>query len=878
MKNLLKSSLPHLAAIGIFAVVMFVYFLPAFQGYRLVQSDLKTAQGAAQEAKFYEETTGDFTAWTNSMFSGMPAFQISNYTDFDGNLAGYVVRFWNLLIPQPAGIWLMYALSFYVLLLALKIRQPLAVVGSLAFAFSSYFIIILEVGHITKALAVSYVPFLFAGFVWLLDKKYVRGLWVMALAFAVELYSNHVQITYYFGILLLIFGIAYAFKAGKEHAWIHLSKVAVLSVLAAIIGIMCNFSALYNTYEYSKETTRSQSELTIAPEGSSASQNKTTGLDKDYITAWSYGIQESFTLIVPNAKGGATGMIGDQKALDKADPQFRTPLSQQNHYWGDQSFTEGPVYLGAGIALLFVVALFFVEGYLKWTFFIGFVLSLALSWGKNFMPLTDFFIDHVPGYNKFRAVTIIMVVLEFCAPLLAVLFVNELIAKREDWLAKKNWLLYSGGGVLALLLLFYVIPDSLFDFFNGQEADALNKQAQDNPEMAATIQQFIKNLKTVRIAIFKEDVIRSIFFAGATFALIYFYLTKGFKAIYLIVALGLITTLDLFTVNRRYLNGDKQNGRFVQWEEKKENQFPFLPTAFDEEIYRLETSGLAINGNANTLFVPAVELQKRTEQNLQSRKERRLARGILEPMSDAEQAAVKYGTLNLHSNYRVLNLSVSTFNDASTSYFHKSLGGYHGAKLKRYQELIDFYFAGSIQPNVVNMLNAKYIVTQQGVQFNGQALGNAWFVKEVQWVKDANEEILALKALDPKSKVIVDNRFKAVLGQYAPDSSATISQVSYAPNKLVYRSNCSQPQVAVFSEIYSPGWSVTIDGKPAEAFRCDYVLRGLSVPAGEHSIEFVYRPSTIETGNRGSMAGSVMLILVTLVGLWTERKKLVSGN
>lgn len=884
MKDRLKPLYPHLIAVGIFLVLSVIFFLPAFQGMKLIQGDARNARGMSQEVRFFDQENDQKSAWTGSMFSGMPTYQISVYQGFDGNITSLIHTALFSVLPETATVWLLYAIGFYILMLSLRVRPTLAIVGAIAFAFSSYLIIIIEVGHMTKAMAVAYSPLMLAGMVWLYRGRFGLGTIFASLGAALCIGSNHPQVTYYFGILMILFGIAQLFVAIKEKKIKTFVIASTLMVISGIAGVLANFSNLYGTYEYGKYTTRGKSDLTIGADGKSNSANATSGLDKDYITQWSYGIDESWTLLVPNAKGGATGAIGaDNKALQKADPQFRENIAQGgNHYWGEQSFTEGPVYVGAVICLLFILGMIFLDGALKWVMFAGALLALSLSWGKNFMGLTNFFLEYAPGYNKFRAVTIILVVLELCIPVVAIVFVNELINRREEWTRKTKTLLIGGGAVVGLLLAFWIMPASLFTFVSNTEMDSLNQQVAKQPEMSATIQAYVNSLKEVRMAIFKADVLRSLFFVLAAFALIYFYLKNGFKQTYLIAGLGLLILLDLFAVDKRYLNFEKVNGSYAQWEKPVDTEYPFIPTEGDKQIFQTEMSGMGKLTAAGTpeqlvpgkgAFNNPTEIAKEIEAKIARRSAELVKQKGMGELSEGEIATIQFGTLNLNSNYRVFNLNVSPFNDISTSYFHKSVGGYHGAKLKRYQELIEFYFGGSISQPVMNMLNVKYIETQQGVQQNPGACGNAWFVSNVKKVQNANEEILALKDFDPKSTAIIDvhQTDKAVAGPV--DSSATIRQVSYAPNKLVYESESKTDQLAVFSEIYYQDWKVKIDGKPATDFRCDYVLRGLMIPAGKHTIEYINEPEMLATGRTGSWAGSALFAVAILGGIFAELRR-----
>lgn len=864
MKDRLKPLFPHLIALVIFLLVGCIYFMPALKGYRLFQSDMKQAAGMVQEAKSVKAETGKEVYWTNSMFSGMPTTQIS--ADFDGDYIRYVHEFIQQKLPQPIGIWIMYALGFYILLLSLQVNRWLSIVGGLAFAFSTYFIIIIEVGHVTKAWAIGYLPLVVAGFIWTYRGKYRLGAIVCAVGMALECYANHVQVTYYMVFLLLFLGIAQLVEAVKGNALPNFFKASAIVVFSLAIGVMVNFGNLYNTYVYGKYTNRGASELTIKGDGTSNKDIATSGLDREYVTDYSYGIDESWTFLVPNTKGGATKAIGpDNPALKKADPQFQQNIAQSNNYWGDQLSTAGPVYIGAGVCLLFVLGMFFLQGAMRWALLAGAFLALMLGWGKNFMGFTNFFLDHVPGYAKFRAVTIILVIVELCLPIIGFLFVNDLIANPDKYAAQKKKLLYISGSLVALLLVFWAIPAELFEFISKGEQDGLGAQASQNPEMAATVQQYINSLKEVRIAIFKSDVLRSLFFVVATAGVVYAAAIKALKPTLVITILGALVLLDLVPVNKRYLSNEKINGQYANWEKVEENKTAFIPSPSDLEILARELQ-------------QKPELVAEINQKLEKKKQEKQSRGQVPILDESEIADIQFQTLNSKTNYRVFNQTVSTFSDASTSYFHKSIGGYHGAKLKRYLEIIEFHFSRGISMPVINMLNTKYVITQNGVQENPSACGNAWFVKGSVLVNSADEEIQALKDFNPKATAIVDKRFKNELKPFRLDTLGSIRLKSYSPDELVYESNASSQQLAVFSEIYyEAGWNAYVDGKKVPHFRTDYVLRGMIVPAGKHTIDFKFEQESVKIGEAVSYAGSILLILIigitVITGLRNKNKK-----
>lgn len=855
--NLKNIDFKKLGAYLIPVVILFVlscaFFYPTLKGYSLREGDMRTFAGMAQEGKFFEQKTGEYTWWTNSMFSGMPATQI--YGSYSGNWIRHLGHALIYGVTRPIGILFMYGLAFYIMLLSLGMKRWLSLIGAIAYAYSSYFIIILEAGHVTKAMAIGFMPLALAGIFLIFKNKHWLGLAIASLGFSLELYSNHVQITYYLLLFVLIFGIAKLVEAIKKKDVKSFVRPVVFSACAVLVGVLCNFPGLFNTYEYGKYTTRGESNVTLNADGSSKTEDQTSGLDRSYVTNWSYGRQENLTFFIPNAVGGASGQIGNIDAVKKADPRFAQNIAQSNHYWGNQSFTSGPVYVGAGIFLLAILALVFVQGYFKWALLAGSILAMFLGMGKNMMWFTDLFLDFVPGYSKFRTVTMILVILELCLPVLAILFLKKIIDNSDEILAQKKKLLIAAGVVFGVMLLLLAVPGSILDFISDGEKVNFSNQIASSPESASTIQLFVDNLKEVRISIFRSDAIRSLLIMLAVFASVYFYLTKRFKTTYLFIIVGVITLGDLWSVNRRYINSDKFNGQYASYEQVESKDYPYAPTPNDVKIYQSELANRP-------------ELNKAIEAEVQ---QKTMAEGPKLTARNRELMAwnIRFGELNLNSNYRVFNLNVSPFNDASTSYFHKSIGGYHGAKLKRYQELIEFHIGGSINPEVLNMLNTKYIITQNGLQVNDKACGAAWFVDSVKRVKSDNEEIKALDAnvFNAADMAVVSEEM--TLNNPVVENNGTISLKSYLPNKLVYTSNNDVAGLAVFSEVYYPMfWKAYIDGEEVEHLRVDFLLRGLEIPAGTHEIVFEYNVTRIQMTDYVATAGSLLLIFLLGFGTY----------
>lgn len=810
-KNLFQSLMPYIAAIIIFLLATFLLFTPLFQGERLVQGDITNFKGMSKEIQDYRAKTGEEPLWTNSMFGGMPAYQIS--VKYKNNLFSYVDKIFRLGLPRPADYVFLYFIGFFFLLVVMGVNPWLAIIGALAYGFSSYFIIILEAGHNSKAHAIAYMAPLLGSILLTLKGKWLKGGILTAIFACLELYANHLQITYYFLILVLIVWIAFLVDSIQKKQIVSMAKATGVLIIAAFLAILPNFTQLWTTWEYSKETTRGKTEL------SHQKEIQTRGLDKEYVTQWSYGVSETWSLMIPNVKGGATDQLGKSEfALEKLEPSMRRAIAQQNHYWGDQPFTSGPVYVGAIIVFLFILGIFIVDGALKWGLVAATALSIMLAWGKNFMPLTDFFLDYVPLYDKFRAVSMILVIAEVCMPLLGILALEKIyqhpsLTKNEASSFRKKFFIAYGltGGIS---LIFYMFPNLFFNFISSAERSQLNElrsQVADPSQIAL----FIQSLETSRIAIFRHDAIRSFLFITIAAGVIYAYASKlRFPRPLFLISMGLLIFIDLYVINKRYVTEDKfESSRMVD--------SPFTPTPADQLILK---------------------------------------------------------DTDIH--YRVLNLSTNTFNDAITSYFHKSIGGYHGAKLKRYQELIDHQISKN-NMEVLNMLNTKYFIVpdenrKPSVRINMSALGNAWFPKEYQLVKNADEEMEALNHFKAAETAIIDQRFAKYLEGYQslPDSMATIELKEYAPNRLVYHSKTTTDRLAVFSEIYYPyGWQAYVDGKPQAHFRANYVLRAMIVPSGEHEIIFKFEPQSYYMGEKISLAGSILLLLMLAGMIAQEIKK-----
>ncbi len=823
--NAIKRLLPDIIVIAFFAVISFVYFCPAVtEGRILSQHDSVAGIGAGQEHSEYHKRTGKMTRWTNSIFGGMPTYQMAPSYE-STNLLSKIAELYHLYLPTYVWYVFVMLLGFYILLRSFNFKVWMSALGAIIWAFSSYFFIIIAAGHIWKLMTLAYIPPTIAGMVLIFRKKYLLGGLLTALFVALQINSNHIQMSYYFLIVMLAMYIAYGIMARKQQEMSHFLKATGVLALAGILGICINLSNLYHTYEYSKESMRGKSELV---KENSANQTN-SGLERDYITQWSYGIGETFTLLVPNTKGGASVPLAmNEKAMEKANPMYMNIYRQIGQYWGEQPGTSGPVYVGAFVMFLFVLGLFIVKGPMKWALLVATILSILLSWGKNFMGFTDFFIDYIPMYSKFRTVSSILVVAEFTIPLLAMLALKEWVERPQLLKENRKEILISLGLTGGLALLFALAPKLFFSsYVSSMEMHALQGIPADQ------LVPLLANLEEVRMSMFTSDAWRSVFIILIGIILLWMYSAGKLKQNVLVGALIVLCLVDMWDVNKRYL----YDGQFV---EKQEQTRTFEPTETDKII--LQDKDL---------------------------------------------------------NYRVLNLASNTFNENNTSYWHKSIGGYHAAKLRRYQEMIEEHISTEMNSlfkevaetggdmdsldaskfPVLNMLNARYFIFPlKGGQTvplrNPFALGNAWFVDEVQYVNNANEEIEAIHGIDPLHKIVVDKRFESVVqASSASDSTCSITLTAYEPNDLKYEVNSSKGGTIVFSEIYYPGWQAYIDGEKVEHGRANYILRAMNVPAGQHVVEFKFDPDTLHATETIAYIAFALLAIAAIVVIIIEIRK-----
>ena len=827
-----KKFLPDVVVIAVFAIISFAYFfVPITQGKILYQHDASAGVGAAQEMTEYQNCTGETTRWTNSIFGGMPTYQMSpSYQSTDG--LSQVMNAYHLWLPDNVWFLFAYLLGFYILLRAFDFRQSLAALGSVMWAFSSYFLIIIAAGHLWKVMALAYLPPMIAGVVLAYRGRYLSGFIVTALFTAFEIKANHVQMTYYYLFIILFMVIGYLVKSIREKQLAVFLKATGVLAAAALIGIAINLSSLYHTWQYQKESMRGKSELVKKD----AANQTSSGLDRDYITQWSYGIDETLTLLLPDAKGGASVPLSkNATAMAKADPQIQSMIPQLYdafpQYFGTQPGTSGPVYVGAFVLFLFILGLFIVKGPMKWALLAATVLSVLLAWGHNFMGFTNFFLDYIPMYAKFRTVASILVIAEFTIPLLAALALKKIVDE-PDVLSKQMKFAYISlaltAGVAALIALF---PDMMGPFVSEQERQMVGSiQGMDG----GTARTILANISDMRAAMVSSDAWRSVIIILIGFALLFAYKLKKLRADYMIAALLVLCLVDMWQVDKRYLNDEM----FVP---KSERDMPQQPTATDIEI----------------------------------NKDKSL-------------------------DYRVLNFASNTFNENETSYFHKSIGGYHPAKLRRYQEIIDAYIVPEMQKAmqaiaakggnmqqvdgvklfpVLNMLNTKYFIfpLQGGATIplkNIYAQGNGWFVDKIDYVADANAEYAEVGKIDVRHEAVADKQFEAVLGQAkANDSTATVKLDKYEPNNLQYTVNSKNGGIVVFSEIYYPGWKATVDGQSVELGRVNYILRAVNVKPGKHIVVLDFHPTSISTTETIAYISIVILLLAIAGAGYMEWKK-----
>ncbi len=802
-----KSFIPHIIAFILFVVVSIGYFSPVLQGKVLNQSDLVQAKGMEHEREVYKQKEGKEIYWTNADFGGMPTYLLGSA--FPHN---YILKLQKVInfLTRPANFLFLYFMMFYILMIVLKIDWKLAILGSLAFGFSTYYIIIIGVGHLAKVRAIAYFPLVIAGILLVFErKKYLWGFALTTIALALEINSGHYQMTYYLMFAVLFLGLFYLIDAYKNKSLPKFGKELGILIIAAVLSLGMNMSHILPARQYVKESIRGKQILTITPDGNPKPVKE--GLDYNYITEYSYGFAETFNLLVPRFMGGSNmENLGEDSHLYKAlidktnSRTARDFVKSVSTYWGKQPIVAAPAYIGATVIFFAVLALFFYRGKHKKWIVSAIVFTLLLSWGKNFSILTNFFIDYVPLYNKFRTVASIQTIMEFLIPVLSVLgiygFFNSEMEQKE-----KEKKLFTAFGILGGLLVIFILLGSSFFTFESPNDTMYAKYG--------LLQALIDDRKDL----LRSDSIRSLLFILASAVILYLYLKQKIKKEVVVPLLTLLVLLDLAGVDKRYVN----EKNFVDADYLSQ---VFKPTQIDKEI------------------------------------------------------------LKDKSYYRVINFTKNPLTDGMTSYFHKQLGGYHAAKPRRIQDIFDFYLSSKITPSILNMYNVKYLIIptekQTQVQINDQANGNAWFVSNVKFVKDENNEILSLKDLKTKETAVLNEKYKNNISPIQKDSLSNIKLTSYNPEKLAYQSENAKDGLAVFSENYYPyGWQASIDGKDVPILKADYSLRAIFVPAGKHKIVFKFVPEIVQKGAKISLISYIIFIILFLSGIFlTMKQKKIKHN
>lgn len=812
MNNWFKHNSIHFIITAIFLVICFIYFNPAFSGKTLGQNDVTRAQSTQTEINAYRQK-GTTILWTNQIHGGMPTYQV--WAPYKSNLTSWMVNGINYTFPKPVGVVMVLLMGAYLLFCVLKLNPWLAAAGAIAFTFSSYNIILLVAGHANQAFAIAFFAPVLAGILLAFRGRYLTGAAVTAFFLALEIRANHIQMTYYLLLaLLLLVGIE-LYHAFKAKTLARFGKSMAYLALATVLAIAVNASTLWSTYEYGKDSIRGKSNLTKAKEPSN-------GLDREYAYQWSQGLGESITFLVPNAYGGSTrgsqnkdsNVIKALTAVGADAEQAQYIASAMPLYWGDKPFTEGPFYFGAAICFLFVLGLFLVKHHIKWWLLGTVILTLLLSFGKNWPLVSDLFFDYFPLYNKFRAVESILAVAGLCFPVLALLAINEIITNPDKTeVFKKTKIAFNITGGLSLVIA--LVPGLLLSFKSSNHQEFMGQLSQMLKIDASTANSFGNALIEDRTAAAKADALRSLLFIVVAFGLIWAYLKGKLTTVWLSAGFLVLVTADMWTVDRRYLNNDS----FVA---KQDIEQP-KPRAVDEMILK-----------------------------------------------------------DKDPDYKVIDLTENILSDATTPYFHKSIGGYSAARLKRFDELVQMQFSKNVNPGVLNMLNTKYIIHTNpetklpDVQLNPDACGHAWFVKSIRYVQDPDQEMQGLDSIKPKEEAIVNVKYKPLISSLNgnTDFSGQIKLTSYSPDHMVYQSQSTRPQVAVFSEVYyDKGWKMLIDGIEKPYFSADYLLRAAQIPGGDHKVEFIFHPASYYTGEKISLAGSVLLVLALGASLYTEQKK-----
>jgi hypothetical protein len=895
MKLDFKKMLPHLVAVGVFVILASAYFSPVFNGYRLKQGDITQFRGMEKEIADYRMIHEDEPLWTNSMFGGMPAYQIS--VDHPGNWMSYIDRFLRLGLPGPVGILFMAMLGFYIFALCMRINPWLGLIGAVAFGFSTINILYIGAGHVTKVKAITYMAPTLGGLLLAFRGKWLVGSAVFALFFALNLSSNHLQMTYYLAFLLGAVAVAESIRLLINKHYQDLLKVVGGLAVAALLAILPSIGNLWSTYEYSKFTTRGTSDLTIKPKGEQKSNLEKEGLATDYILEYNFGKGEWMSMFAPNIKGAKDDLIGnDEDVIMNVESEYADQISKMNRYWGGQRMSGGAFYFGVVMIVFFVFGLIFLKDAITWPFLVITILAVLLA-SENPGGMNDFFINKFPLYNKFRDSKMILVLIQVMVPALGMLFLDRFLKKEDIRGSKKHWLI-AGGGVVLFLIVMYASPSMTGSFMRADETQQINEilnQTKDQQQI-----DFINGLENAliqtRTEIYKSDLSRAILLAFVALGIIFVTVYSKLSHVVVMLIAGITVFGDNWSVAKRYLNNEDESGSYASYEDEEKAALPYLPQTSDSYILEQEKGGVSNFDSEVSKLMDAMPDAPNYEAIENGSSQRMLA---------------EFGALNLNSNYRVFTFG-NPFNETATSYFHKSIGGYHGAKLKRYQEMIDFHIMNAmnqinaevsaeknvklreyaqVQPiaqdqaqavfdsiqlteialsekaTVLNMLNTKYIVlnpAQRAIK-NTNANGNAWFVGAVENVKNSNEEMNAINGLNSKTTAVVNTNEFSETGissfKGSQDSTSSIRMTNYGTKVLKYTSTSSQAHPAIFSEIYYPkGWNCYIDGKLTPSFRANYILRGVMVPSGKHNIEWRFEPKSFETASILGAIGSFSLL------------------
>ena len=844
MKNY-KKYLIEVGVVALFAIISVAYFWePVMQGKVLSGHDHTGAVGSGVEMNEYREKhNGERTRWTNTLFSGMPTYQMAPSYDSTDSLAE-LKQWYSLWLPTVASYVFIMLLGFYIMLRCFNFKVWMSALGAILWAFSSYYFIIIAAGHIWKLYTLAFIPPTIGGMALCYRGKRGWGIAVSGLFMALQIVSNHVQMTYYFLVPIFALSIGWLLSDLSRQGVARWIKGSIAFAIGCLLGVVINLSNLYHTWEYSKESMRGKSELTHKTKD--PADQTSSGLERSYITAWSYGIGETWTLLVPNTKGGASMPLSQSEtAMSKADSKYRPLYNQLGQYWGEQPGTSGPVYVGAFVCLLFVLCLLIVRGPICWALLLVTMLSIALSWGKNFMGLTDFFLDYVPMYDKFRTVASILVIAEFTIALMAMMALKKFVEEpscihvRVPFINKSVnalWLSFviTGG----ICFLFWLIPDAFFgNYVSTSEVSGIQGLVHSGYVDQQYVNGLLENLSDMRRSVFTSDAMRSfwIIAIGTLLMALYYYGKLKSKSMTLLIIV--LCLADMWMVNKRYLNDDM----FV------------YPRPVEQNFQRTQADDII-------LLDPALY-------------------------------------------HRTLDMTVSTFNSNDASYWHKSIGGYHAAKLRRYQETIEAHISpemarlqkaiidnggdlskvnGDSIFRVLNMLNMRYVIMKTSESkkvpvFNPHAMGNAWFVKDIHWVDNADDELATIGKDDLRHVAVVDKKFQDMLGNAVDDTCATnIKLVSYEANSLRYEVDSKQGGIVVFSDIYYPGWTATVDGKDVPVARANYILRAIRVPAGKHEVVMTFDPQTVHTTEAiayGALALLALIILSKIITLIFKKKK-----